>query len=300
MKRFKIGDRVRTINDDSKYIKGLEGVIISVGNAGFINSYYVQFNNNYNYHTIYESELKLVEPKNKFKVGDRVMVISDKYNNVIGLEGVIEHIYFSGAYAVSCNKVYNYYTLNEHDLELVESKGKWDNIKVHVSTPEISEAVQKELFKCGYNWGFDDHKIQYTESKYLFCEDMHIMYVYDAQFFREYKYKEVTWQDILGEEHELVKKDRNEIINIDNTTCEYNYKEESSMEFENIKKYSKVNLAEAKKKAEEEKAYAEVVRAKFFYEGLINDKNKTELEIRDKQEELKELNTKLKIFEGKK
>lgn len=75
--------------------------------------------------------------------------------------------------------------------------------------------------------------------------------------------------------------------------------EESNMEFEEIKKFNKKNLAEAKKQAESEKANEEVRIAKIEYYNLIDSRDRLIRDITVKQEELKEVQKKLNAFESK-
>jgi len=79
-----------------------------------------------------------------------------------------------------------------------------------------------------------------------------------------------------------------------------NKKEESNMGYEEVKTFNKKNLVEARKQEEISKHSNEVLRARYLYEELTNQKEKLERNIKLKQTELDEINDKLKIFDDTK
>lgn len=76
---------------------------------------------------------------------------------------------------------------------------KYRNIKIHVPTPEISEAVQKKLFEDGCCWvGFNQDDPQYADSQYLHVLSCGRMAKADCKtVFISALEKEVSYQSIL-------------------------------------------------------------------------------------------------------
>jgi hypothetical protein len=74
---------------------------------------------------------------------------------------------------------------------------------------------------------------------------------------------------------------------------------ERNMNIEEIKDYSPKNLTEAKKQAKEDKASEEIQTARYYYEALIDKKETFERQLKINQENLIEINDKLKIFDKK-
>ncbi len=154
----------------------------------------------------------------RFKIGDRVRVIKgcDDYD-ICNIEK-----YYDRMYEIKNVNIDGSYKLNEDadwcwfddQLELAkESKPMlpfkiYEDIKIKIPSKEISMAVQEKLFRCGYEWCYDDKRVLNFDHDDLcfYIMNTRIYYTYsDSVFFDNHKNKEVTWQDILGDEHPLVK-----------------------------------------------------------------------------------------------
>lgn len=223
----------------------------------------------------------------KFKVGDVVRVKNDliagkKYNNV----------YVSEDMARCKNKIYNIVDTSDSlsglgTLYWLEGIEQFHFIQSMLETVEET----KPKFKVG-------DKVKATGNEEHRNEDYEGVIDYISERPEaELKYRLSNRFYYAEEQLELIKPYLDLLKRIDKSK----YKEESNMtEFEEIKNYNIKNLAEAKKQAEEQKANEEVVKAKRYYESLIDSKEYKERQIKELESELKEVKDKLKVFEAKK
>jgi hypothetical protein len=74
-------------------------------------------------------------------------------------------------------------------------------MKIQVSSPEESEAVQKKLFDMGYDWYSGYHEIKYTEESFLYTEPdgcgAILLYGTSLEEFLKDSSEEVTPQQLL-------------------------------------------------------------------------------------------------------
>ena len=72
-----------------------------------------------------------------------------------------------------------------------------DNTKVYVNGK--SKEIQEKLFSFGYIWGSRSKIVNNTDKPFLFIHnDKTITYGDDMNYFREYKKKEITAEEILS------------------------------------------------------------------------------------------------------
>jgi hypothetical protein len=114
-----------------------------------------------------------------------------------------------------------------------------------------------------------------------------IDYCYYKLFFENHSNKEISVSDLLGC-----------VANVSNETPTEKLIE-NKMDFEKIKEFDKKNLVEGKKKSEEEKATYEATEAKKFYTDLINRKEEQQRKVKIANEEIKQLDEQLKVFNKK-
>ena len=106
---------------------------------------------------------------------------------------------------------------------------EWRNIKVHVSSPEMSKAFQEEAFKNGVLWRGGDDEVMQENRKFLFI---------DANGY-------LTWDD--DQEYYECKSNKEVIVE---TTYKYSLNEEDTIEFDG-KTYNKAKFLNAIKGLEQ-------------------------------------------------